>query len=183
MRNKEKGGEDQVAVTGVVVVVLTNEETGEKQTHVSRNIVCDAGDLYYAERCVATAIPANFVDGSGDFDGIMEMYEVDSGAPAKANDRSDLGTLITGSDQVMDGGYPKVNDLDGDNTGAGVDIVTYLVSYALGDGNGDITDVILTNPTPGASEALLMHAEFAAPFAKTGADTLKVFINHQINGV
>jgi len=178
-----KGGEDQVAVTGVVVVVLTNEETGKKQTHVSRNIVCNAGDLFCAERCVATAIPTNFVDGSGDFDGIMEMYEADSGPPAKGNDRSDLGTLITGSDQVMDATYPKINDGDGDNTGAGTDIVTYLVSYAIGDANGDITDVIITNPTPGASDALLMHAEFAAPFTKTGADTLKVFINHQINGV
>jgi antitoxin (DNA-binding transcriptional repressor) of toxin-antitoxin stability system len=178
------GLDDEVSVKGEVVVVLTNEETGDKRTYVTRNIVTNDGDLFYAERAVKTAIPTDFVDGSGDFDGIMELYNGASAAPAKGNDRSDLAGLVTGSDQAMDSGYPKINDLDADNTGAGTDIVTYLVSYAKGDANDTgIADVIITNPSPGASENVLMHAEFSSPFDKTSNDTLKVFVNHQMNGV
>jgi uncharacterized phosphosugar-binding protein len=65
-----------------------------------------------------------------------------------------------------------------------VDIVTYRVSYATGDANAaGIADVILTNPSPSAGDALLMHAEFTTPFEKTSSDTLKVFVNHRLNGV
>jgi len=175
---------EKMKIKGTIVAVLTNEKTGEKRTFVTHNIVTNAGDLFYAERGVNTAVPTNFTDGAGAFDGIMELYNGASAAPAKGNDRSDLAGLVTGSDQAMDSGYPKVNDLDADNTGAGTDIVTYLVSYAKGDANGTgIADVIITNPSPGASEALLMHAEFSASFDKTSNDTLKVFINHQMNGV
>lgn len=175
---------EKMKINGEVVVVLEDQVTGKKRIYRSKNIVTNAGDLFYAERAVKTAIPTNFVDGSGDFDGIMELYNGASGAPAKGNDRSNLTGLVSGSAKAMDSGYPKINDSDPDNTGAGTDIVTYLVSYAKGEANATgIADVILTNPSPGASEPLLMHAEFGTAFDKTSNDTLKVFINHQMNGV
>lgn len=173
----------QINVTGRVVVVLRNAVTGEKRTYVSKNIVTNDGDLFYAERAVKTAIPTNFVDGSGNWDGIMELYNGASGAPAKGNNRSNLTGLVTGSAKVIDATYPKINDGDSDNTGAGTDIATYRVSYLTSEANATgIADVIITNPTPGASEPLLMHAEFGTPFTKTSSDTLKVFVNHQLNG-
>lgn len=189
-----KSIQDKVRLRGSVVVVLTNKFTGKKRTYKSKNIVTDAGDLYYAERGALLTtgtpigpVPSNFTDTNGVPDMIMELYDdsTPNTAPGKANDRSDLnGVLATGSDQAIDGTYPQVNDGDGDNSGAGVDIITYRVSYATGDANlADITDVILTNPSPGASEPLIMHAEFTAAFTKTSDDTLKVFVNHQMNGV
>lgn len=175
---------EKMKIKGTIVAVLTNEKTGEKRTFVTHNIVTNDGDLFYAERAVKTATPTDFVDGSGDFDGIMELYNGASGAPAKGNDRSNLVGLVSGSAKAMDATYPKINDGDADNTGAGVDIVTYLVSYAKAEANATgIADVIITNPSPGASENCLMHAEFAAAFDKTSNDTLKVFVNHQMNGV
>ena len=171
-------------IKGRVVVVLKNEETGEKRVLETKNIVTNDGDLFYAERAVKTSVPTNFTDGSGVFDGIMELYYGASAAPAKGNDRSDMTDLATSSGKAMDSGYPKINDGDADNTGAGADIVTYLVSYTTGEANAtDIADVVITNPSPGASEKLLMHAEFAAAFTKTSADTLKVFVNHEMLGV
>ncbi|HEU4895116.1 MAG TPA: hypothetical protein VFT85_04705, partial [Acidimicrobiia bacterium] len=156
--------------------------TGQKRTYVSKNIVTDAGDLYYAQRGSAET-PTNFTSGAT-FDGIMELYNGASSAPAKSNNRSNLTGLVTGSAKAMDSTYPKTNDGDADNTGAGTDIVTYRVSYTTGEANASsIADVIITNPTPGASEPLLMHAEFGSPFTKTSSDTLKVFVNHQMNGV
>lgn len=178
-------------VLGRLVVVLENQKTGEKRVYTSKNIVTNAGDLYYAERGALlttgtpiSPVPTNFTDTNGVPDMIMELYNGASSAPAKGNDRSAMAGLVTGSAKAMDTGYPKVNDADSDNTGAGVDIITYRVSYLTSEANAsNIADVILTNPTPGASEPLLMHAEFGAPFTKTSSDTLKVFVNHEMLGV
>src|SRR5688572_2560282 len=169
-------------IKGRIVVVLENQQTGEKRTYVSKNIVTNAGDLYYAQRAV-DALPTDFTNGSAVFDGIMELYNGASSAPAKGNNRSNMTGLVTGSAKAMDSTYPKVNDSDPDNTGAGTDKVTYRVSYATSEANATgIADVVITNPSPGASEPLLLQAEFT-PFDKTSADTLKVFVNHEMNGV
>jgi hypothetical protein len=186
--------QDDLTLRGNVVVVLENQITGKKRTFVSKNIVTDAGDLYYAERGALLTtgtpigpVPTNFTDTNGVPDMIMELYDNSpaNNAPAKANDRSDLlGTLAPSSGKAIDATYPKVNDGDSDNTGAGTDIITYRVSYLTSEANqADNTDVILTNPSPGASEPIIMHAEFGASFTKTSADTLKVFVNHRMNGV
>ncbi len=185
---------EQIGVHGKVVAVLTNIYTGKTQTFVTGNIVTDDGDLYYAERGALLTtgtpiapVPTEFTDTNGVPDMIMELYDntTPNTAPGKGNDRSDLNrVLATGSGQVIDATYPQVGDADCDNTGSGTDIITYRVSYVTGDANlADISDVILTNPSPGASEPLIMHAEFTAPFTKTSADTLKVFVNHRMNGV
>lgn len=190
----EKTIQEMIGITGIGGALLTNVHTGKKQWIPLKNIVTDAGDLYAAERYALLTsgtpigpVPTNFTDANGVPDMIMELYDdsTPNTAPGKGNDRSDLnGVLATGSDQVIDATYPQPNDPDPVNTGAGTDIVTYRVSYATGDANlVDITDVILTNPSPGASEPILMHAEFGAAFTKTSADTLKVFVNHRMNGV
>ncbi len=175
----------KIQIRGLVVAVLTSR-TGKKKTFVSENIVTDIGDEFYSYRAVdAQPTDARFTNGSvKTFDGIMELYSGASAAPAKANDRSDLVTLVTNSAQVIDATYPLRNDGDSDNTGAGIDVATYRVSYTTANANSaGIADVIITNPSPGASEVLLMHAEFGAPFPKTSSDTLKVFVNHTFNGV
>ena len=178
---------ERVQLIGSVVTVLTSR-TGKKDIRKVRNIVTDAGDLYYAERGALlttgtpiSPVPTNFTDTNGVPDMIMELYQNDSGAPAKGNDRSDLGTQV-GTGKAMDSGYPQNDDMDSDNTGAGADIITYLVSFTTAEVNGSIDDVILTNPSPGATEPLLMHADGLAR-TKTSSDTLKVFVNHQMNGV
>lgn len=186
-----KRHKDELTLSGTVLAILRCEELGAELVVPGLNIVTNAGDLYYAQRGALlttgtpiSPVPTNFTDTNGVPDMIMELYNGASAAPDKTNDRGDLVTLVTGSDQAMDAGYPKVNDNDTDNTGAAVDTVSYRVSYATGDANATgIADVILTNPTPGASEALLMHAEFGAPFDKTSSDTLKVFVNHNLLGV
>ncbi len=186
--------DDDMKIRGNVVVVLTNTKTGKKRTYVSKNIVTDAGDLYYSERGALlttgtpiSPVPTNFTDVNGVPDMIMELYDNTpaNNAPAKANDRGDLlGTIAPSSAQPMDATYPLVNDLDADNTGSGTDIITYRRSYTTAQANlADITDLILTNPAPGATEPVIMHAEFAASFTKTSDDTLKVFVNHRMNGV
>jgi hypothetical protein len=137
------------------------------------NIVTDAGDLFYAQRTAAESPTNTFTT--------HEMCS--AGTPGKSANRSAF-TTIGSSQQAQDGTYPRTNDNDTDNTGAGTDVRTTRVSYtAASFNNGAITHGIVTNPTPGASEPLLTGYAFAASFAKTASDTLKVFVNHTQNGV
>lgn len=173
---------EAIQIKGRVTVVLENKKTGEKKTFETENIVTDAGDLFYAQRAVKTSIPTNFVDGSGDFDGVMELGTAGA-SPGKASNRSNMTTKVASSEKAMDSTYPKLNDGDADNTGAGTDIVTYRVSYGTSEANGTAIDrLIITNPSPGASEAVLMYATFGSSFNKTSSDTLKVFVNHSLTG-
>ena len=140
------------------------------------NIVTDAGDIYYAQLGAAEATTNAF--------GILELASAgDSSVPSKENSREDI-TVIGSTQKAHDGSYPRTNDPDGDNTGAGADVVSFLTSYTKGDFNaGTIHNGIITNVTPGATEPVLTSFEFAADFGKTADDTLKVFTNHNMNGV
>ena len=137
------------------------------------NIVTDAGDIHYAQRAVSESLTNAF--------GVGELAS--AGTPAKGADRSAF-TLIGSTEKAHTGTYPKRNDGDADNTGAGVDVVTFLQSYGKADfAAASITHGIITNATPGASEPILTGYAFGASFGKTSNDTLKVFQNHTMNGV
>jgi hypothetical protein len=165
------------------------QERGVWRTRrVTKNIITDAGDLFYAERSVKTAIPTNFVDGSGDWDGIFELYADNATAPGKANNRStgfSGGAFVASSQQAPEATYPKINDTgDADNTGDGPDITTYTVVYTKGTLNDTgIDDVFITNPSHGATEAILFHADGLGTLTITTNDSLKIIVNHQFNGV
>lgn len=137
------------------------------------NIVTDAGDLYYAQRSAGEASTNAF--------GVHELCS--AGTPAKGANRSAF-TTIASTEKLHAATYPKTNDGDADNTGAGTDIVTYLASYGKADfSHAAITHGIVTNATPGAAEPIMTGYAFAAAFGKTSNDTLKVFVNHNMNGI
>ena len=93
---------------------------------------------------------------------------------------------IAGSNKVYDATYPNRNDADGDNTGSGVDILSFLTSYTTADFNDAGTTIknfaILDNAAPVAGTKLLTHGQIT-PFNKTATDTLKFFINHEMRRV
>lgn len=165
---------EEVTVKGQVIAIVRNEVTGLVTVHETENIVTDAGDVYYAQRG-ANESPTNTFT-------TLELGT--AGTPGKAANRSSF-TAIGSTQKLETATYPKTNDGDSDNTGAGVDIVTHQFSYAAGDfNNGAITHGWITNPTPGASEPILTGFAFTGgAFAKTATDTLKVIVNHTFNGV
>jgi len=93
---------------------------------------------------------------------------------------------ISGSNKNYDTAFPKRNDGDADNTGAGVDIVSFLTSYTTGDFNDSGTTIknfsCNDQNTPIAATKLLTHGQITA-FNKTATDTLKFFINHEMRRV
>ncbi len=141
------------------------------------NIVTDAGDLHYAQRAVSEALTNAF----------DRFIMCSAGTPGKAADFDDFTevTYTSGdSEKATEAGYPTRNDADGDNSGAGVDIVSHLATYATGDfvNSVQITHGVICNAAPGAAAPILTGWAFAAAFDKTAADTLKVFVNHEMSG-
>lgn len=168
---------DRQCITGRVTVVRTNTKTGKVDVFHSRNIVTDEGDKHYAQRGAGEA-PTEFAT-------IAFELGTAGNAPSKTSIRSDVTTKVSGSLKQDQAGYPKSNDGDADNTGSGVDVVSHSVLYDTSEANSaGITRVIITNwagGTPAAGEVLLMYATLTS-FTKTSDDTLKIFVNHTMNG-
>jgi hypothetical protein len=166
---------DIMKFTGKIVAVLENTKTGETRVVEGKNIVTNDGDIYYAQSAVATG-PTN------DFDGSNSGLRLGSANTAPNKTATDVLTLLAGTQHALTAAYPKISDVDADNTGGGANIVTWLYSYTTAEGNvttiveGSIVDN-RTTPTKA-----LTRFTFAASFDKTTSDTLKVFVNHTFTG-
>lgn len=137
------------------------------------NIITDAGDIHLAQKAAGES-PTNAF-------GIWEQCS--AGTPGKSANRSSF-TAISGSQLAQDATYPKTNDGDADNTGAGTDVLTSRASYSAASFNhAAITHAIRTNTSPGASEPILTGFAWASSINKAATDTLKVFHNATFNGV
>ena len=166
----------EIAIAGTVLGVLRHQALGLELTVPGVNIVTNDGDQYYAQMACGES-------PTDDFDGASGGLRLGSGSTSPSKTDTDGRTFLSGSGHALDATYEKTNDGDSDNTGAGVDVVTWRFSYLTSEGNvnsiaeGAIVDD-RTTPT-----AALSHFLFAASFNKTNSDTLKVFVNHTMNGV
>ncbi len=171
-------------IKGSVIVVLKRLDRVILKRRI-QNLVVDTGDEFYAYRAVIQQPTDDlFTTGAAfAFDGIMELFNGATPAAAKGFDRSDAVGPVGTSQKAMDSGYPKRDDDDVDNPDRAVDVVTYRVQYTTGEANATgIDNVIITNPSPGAAENILMLSAPLGDFAKTSSDTLKMFVNHTMNG-
>ena len=167
-----------------VLAILDSEEEGKRLISAG-NLVGDAGDIFYAQSAAGEAVTNNFNTGY--------LSSVTWTTIAKGIDSDDLAniTLAAGTgEKTVSATYPKTNDGDADNTGAGNDIVTHLFSYTKGDFNdpsvaaGAISIAANTSwGGAGGNDPVFTGYDFAAVFDKTANDTLKVFVNHTMNGV
>lgn len=145
----------------------------------THNLVTDDGEIYYANRAANETPAANENFLTGRFEMGTTGY-----VEAETDDFSDFdvaGTSkVTCSRIVYTACYPKRNDTgDADNTGDGVDVVSYSVNYTTGQSNDCTIEqgTIHDNACPGACTSLLAVFSFCS-FAKTACDALKIFVNH-----
>ena len=167
-----------------VCIVKENTLTGQKTWLYTHNIVTNDGDLYYAQQATETSPTSDFSGSNGR----MEL-RTGSATPAKGDVFTQVTTPIPASIQEIDSTYPKVNDGDSDNTGAGTDIATWRTSWTTSDFNATAIIGGCIHVAGGASGAttagatkLLTHFSITS-FNKTASDTLKIFVNHTFNGV
>lgn len=171
----ELAANEKVRITGKIMAVLENQITKDKRIIHGLNLVTNDGDTYYAQSACAET-------PDDDFDGASSGLRLGSDNTTPTKTDTDVTTFLSGSDHALDGTYPMTDDSDSDNTGSGVDIVSWRYSYLTSEGNvsgiqeGAIVD---DKSTPTAA---LTHFLFAASFSKTSSDTLKVFVNHEMLG-
>lgn len=165
-----------------VIAVRTKPEGRHllKEWFFGHNIVTNDGDIFYAKKGAGESPAAN--EGASR----MELQNPASAdTPAKGDTYTNVTTPITGSRKTFDATYPKTNDTgDTDNTGDAVDAVSYRVSWATTDFNatGIKGGCIHDNASPVGATKLLTHFVLTS-FDKGATDTLKVFVNHTMNGV
>ena len=108
-----------------------------------------------------------------------------SATPAKGDAYAQVATPVTASRKALDSNYPKTNDGDSDNTGAGTDIVTWRTSWTTSDFNANAIIggcIHVGGGSPASGTKVLSHFSITS-FNKTTSDTLKIFVNHTFNGV
>ena len=142
-----------------------------KQFLTAHNLITNDGDLWYAEKW----------NGDAPTEAFTSLYfSATAVAPAKTSNFS----ILTGpvGEKAATATYPKRNDGDGDNTGSGVDIATWLHEYTTGDGPftaiiaGGISRASATGTNP------IVTAFSIGSFSKDGSTTLKFFVNHEFKG-
>ena len=146
------------------------------------NLVTNDGDIYYAKQSCEEAHGSN--EDFSDSTARIELQNPSSAdTPAKGDAYQQVSNPVTASRKAFDSNYPKTADADSDNTGAGVDVVTYLTSWTTSDFNatGIKGGAIHENASPVNATKLLTHFTISS-FDKTSSDTLKVFVNHTMNG-
>ena len=172
--------EETMRVVDTKIVAVLQKADGQVEVHETKNIVTTAGDTYYAQRGVGTT-PTNF-NSAGVFNGKAFLSQT-TGTPTKSDNYSTISaTIQNGTGNSVASTYPKTNDTDIDNTGAGPTVITYLYTFSTGNTYTNVADVSIAGNAPTGTDPLLMRAKFASTFTKATTDTLKVFVNHTMNG-
>lgn len=160
-----------------------------KKWIIGMNEVTNDGEIGYANEAASEAPAANedfFATAASRMQLANPAVQTAIAATDTWQQFDNTASAISGSNKVYDATYPNRNDADGDNTGSGVDIVSFLTSYTTGDFNDGGTTIknfaILDNASPVNATKLLTHGQITA-FNKTGTDTLKFFINHEMRRV
>ena len=162
------------------ICIVKEDSEGNKSWLYAKNIVTNDGDLYYAQKSAGESPTSDFGGSSGR----MEL-RTGSATPAKGDTYNSVTTPVTASRKAIDNNYPKTNDGDSDNTGAGTDIVTWRTSWTTGDFNANAIIggcIHVGGGSPASGTKVLSHFSITS-FNKTASDTLKIFVNHTFNGV
>lgn len=157
------------------LIVLENKNTGKIIIIPGENIITDAGDIWYSQSACGQ-VPTNT---------FANLYLATAGPDPvlKTNNYSHF-TVVAGSSKAKTAGYPKVPDDDGDNTGAGADVVSWKFEYTIGDGPFiDITHSFIAKAGAGGTDPILNSYKWAAAWSKDASTSAKIFANHTMNGV
>ena len=175
---KSEGGNKMVIKgykDGLNVLAIVRDKFGNiKNRILGRNIVTNAGDLFYAEMAageVVTNAFANCILGTG------------AGAEDKGDDFADV-SKIANTEKAPTATYPMTDDADVDNTGAAVDSVTYKYEWSGADfAAASIVCGAIVVAAASGTDPLLTRFKFGAAFEKTATDTLTLYVNHNFLGV
>jgi hypothetical protein len=166
--------EKAALLRGIVVAELTDEHGNLIARSVSRNLITQIGDQYYAERATGISSPPAQVTG-------MKLG-TGSTAVAKTGAGAALVTYLTDSHQALAATYPQ-SALNGSSRR-----ITWRAVWAAGKATSasPITEAVLVNETLADSTSLaaatIARVILANIPAKNSAETLTVTWTHDLLG-
>tara|TARA_R100000808_G_scaffold9877_1_gene26785 strand:- start:1356 stop:1955 length:600 start_codon:yes stop_codon:yes gene_type:complete len=178
------------------ICVVRTDVNGDKEWYYGANIVTNDGDIYYAKRACSETPSSNenfgaVASGAGATCILQNPSSANSLAKTDTYNNVTNPIVSSGAQKDCTSAYPKTNDSDSDNTGAGVDVVTYKFSWTTSQidtssGNAITGGCIVDKAaTLSGNPKILTHWNFSSPasFHKTSTDTLTLYVNHTMNGV
>ena len=169
------GPEDKLGITGKVIAVVFGPDGKIRRVIEGKNIVSNDGDMYYAQMAAGEAPDDDF-----DAAGAGLRLGSDDTAPTKPD--TDVTTFIASTGKAVSAGYPKTADADANNSGGGVDIITWMFEYSAGDFTAaGIKESAIVDDV-GTPTVCLCHFLFAASFDIVASEALTVFVNHEFLG-
>lgn len=171
---------DNNVLKGFVTVELKDKDGNIKLSYTMKNLITDAGDLYYATRGAAGVLPANVTDATK-----VTGMKLGTGSTAvsKAGAGSALVTYKSGTNVVFDATYPQVANL---GSGLGVQIV-YRTTFGAGVGTDTaLAEVVIVNDAAvnatSTAANTISRVLFPSAINKGASDTLAVTWNHKFLG-
>jgi hypothetical protein len=165
---------EKIKIRGTIVAVLRDVETGKIERHITKNVVTDKGDEYYAQMAVGETPDVDFPAGG------LKLGDDDT-TPTKSD--ADVNNYLSGTYKGVFAGYPKTNDSDPLNGYGGKDVATWRYFYDTSEANevGIVEGAIVDDES--FPTAALTHFLFDSAFDKTSKQTLTIFINHEFSGI
>lgn len=160
-----------------ILAIIYRADGTIRQIIPAKNIVTDAGAVWYAQKATAETVTNAF--------GNMVVGTGNGGAWGASSVYSNLTGPIGGSNKAVDATYPKRNDGDTANTGAGTKVMSWRWSYTSSDFTSatPVTDAVITIPSPVAGSAILTGFTFGSSFTLAAGESVKIFVNHTLTPV
>jgi len=163
---------------GHICAVLINPD-GSRETVETHNLITTKG-----LEIIAQVMNLHFGTGTPTPNTFSQVaLGTGSGAVAVGDTLDDVGVAASAGLASADSGYPKLNDNDGDNSGAGANVLTWRAQWGVGVYTNTITNVAITTSTaahPTSAEDILNHSQFSSSIVKGAGQALKVFVNVEI---
>lgn len=166
---------DRIGRAGFGIVELFDGDMQLKSVTPFANLITDAGDLYYAQKCIVGIAPA-----SPSAPTAMSGMKLGTGttAVAKAGAGAALVTYKTGSNQAFDSSFPSTSNL---GSGAGVRDV-YKTTWAAGTAtDAALTEAVIVNDSATNATSTAANTICRTVFSaqnKGASDTLAITWNH-----
>lgn len=169
------GASDAAPISGYGVVELIGPDGQVKETREFRNLITDAGDLYYAKMVIANVSPANASQPTR-----ATGMQIGTSSTAAAKNGTGAAIVSYAAGVAFDAGYPQTNNV---GAGAGVE-ARYKATIPAGSGTGTITEATIvwgTVTTSSTAAECISRITFTG-VVKAAGDQLAITWNHKFLG-
>jgi hypothetical protein len=171
---------EKAGLQGEALIQVIGPDGEVKDERTAKNLITDAGDLYYAAKAITGIAPASPAAPTA-----MSGMKLGTGttAAAKSGAGAALVTYISGSNNPFDASFPATQNL-----GAGLGVNgQYKTTWAAADvTNSAITEAVIVNDaaTDATSTAAnTTHRVVFTAINKTASDSLVITWNAKMLGV